>query len=139
MVRQASRPLSQRPVLPLAEHMPWPNWVILRAVQVNSGRAAMIPARTLVLPTLREFPPITTTLTLCSVLIERPQTREIASLATCDDSQLAWITYTSGATSFGCVINHLFNRNLLIYDFARGHGTNANLCLAFRIQKMPRP
>src|SRR5208337_280872 len=45
---------------PLAEQMPWPYCVILTAVQRNSGREAMRPATTLVLPTLRECPPITT-------------------------------------------------------------------------------
>src|SRR5271157_5765089 len=45
---------------PLAEQMPWPYWVILTAVQRNSGRAAMRPETTLVLPTLRECPPMTT-------------------------------------------------------------------------------
>src|SRR5579864_2831689 len=40
--------------------MPWPYCVILTAVQLNSGRAAIKPATTLVLPTLRECPPMTT-------------------------------------------------------------------------------
>src|SRR5215468_5485659 len=45
--------------LPSAEQMPWPYCVIFNAVQLNSGRAAISPATTLVLPTLRECPPIT--------------------------------------------------------------------------------
>src|ERR1700694_2396163 len=45
---------------PLAEQIPWPYWVILIAVQLNSGSAAIRPATTLVLPTLRECPPTTT-------------------------------------------------------------------------------
>src|SRR5215469_690977 len=46
--------------LPSAEQMPWPNCVIFSAVQWYSGRAAISPATTLVLPTLRECPPMTT-------------------------------------------------------------------------------
>src|SRR5262249_34801868 len=46
--------------LPSAEQMPCPYCVIFRAVQLNSGNAAINPATTLVLPTLRECPPITT-------------------------------------------------------------------------------
>jgi hypothetical protein len=44
---------------PLAEQMPCPYCVILKAVQWNSGSAEIRPATTLVLPTLREWPPIT--------------------------------------------------------------------------------
>src|SRR5437899_9656307 len=39
--------------------MPWPNCVIFSAVQLNSRKAAIRPATTLVLPTLRECPPTT--------------------------------------------------------------------------------
>src|ERR1700728_392077 len=39
--------------------MPWPYCVILTAVQLNSGNAEIRPATTLVLPTLRECPPMT--------------------------------------------------------------------------------
>src|SRR5215471_1943450 len=52
--------VAQSQGLPSAEQMPWPNCVILSAVQLNSGRAAINPATTLVFPTLRECPPITT-------------------------------------------------------------------------------
>src|SRR5271166_664019 len=45
--------------LPLAEQTPCPYWVIFMAVQRNSGSAAIRPATTLVLPTLRECPPTT--------------------------------------------------------------------------------
>src|SRR4029077_12371670 len=58
--RKWSSPVSQSQGLPSAEQMPWPNCVILSAVQLNSGSAAISPATTLVLPTLRECPPITT-------------------------------------------------------------------------------
>src|SRR5208282_1340101 len=44
---------------PLAEQMPCPYCVIFRAVQWKAGRAAIRPATTLVLPTLRECPPMT--------------------------------------------------------------------------------
>src|SRR5579863_4904804 len=44
---------------PFCEQIPWPYCVILKAVQSHSGRAAMRPATTLVLPTLRECPPTT--------------------------------------------------------------------------------
>src|SRR5208337_3071731 len=44
---------------PSAEQMPCPYCVILTAIQWSSGRAAMRPATTLVLPTLRECPPMT--------------------------------------------------------------------------------
>src|SRR6478752_5054050 len=39
--------------------MPCPYWVILNAVQLYSGNAAIRPATTLVFPTLRECPPMT--------------------------------------------------------------------------------
>src|ERR1044071_71174 len=58
--RKWSSPVSQSHGLPSAEQMPCPNCVILRAVQLSSGSAAIRPATTLVLPTLRECPPITT-------------------------------------------------------------------------------
>ena len=58
--RKWSSPVSQSQGLPSAEQMPWPNCVIFKAVQLNSGSAAIKPATTLVLPTLRECPPITT-------------------------------------------------------------------------------
>src|SRR5580692_4851644 len=45
---------------PLSEQTPWPYCVIFKAVQRYSGKAAIKPATTLVLPTLRECPPITT-------------------------------------------------------------------------------
>src|ERR1700732_1545192 len=44
---------------PFIEQTPWPYCVIFIAVQLYSGRAAIKPATTLVLPTLRECPPIT--------------------------------------------------------------------------------
>src|SRR5579872_2376436 len=44
---------------PFAEQTPWPYCVIFTAVQSNSGNAEISPATTLVLPTLRECPPIT--------------------------------------------------------------------------------
>src|SRR6185437_9549860 len=58
--RKWSSPVSQSQGLPSAEQIPWPNCVILSAVQWYSGRAAIRPATTLVLPTLRECPPMTT-------------------------------------------------------------------------------
>jgi len=58
--RKWSSPVSQSQGFPSAEQMPWPNCVIFKAVQLNSGSAAIKPATTLVLPTLRECPPITT-------------------------------------------------------------------------------
>ena len=48
---------------PLAEQTPCPYCVIFTAVQSNSRRAEMSPATTLVLPTLRECPPMTTSAT----------------------------------------------------------------------------
>src|SRR6266849_6746798 len=44
---------------PSLEHTPCPYCVILSAVQSYSGKAAIRPATTLVLPTLRECPPMT--------------------------------------------------------------------------------
>src|SRR5258706_4042915 len=44
---------------PLMEQTPWPYCVIFTAVHARSGSAAIRPATTLVLPTLRECPPIT--------------------------------------------------------------------------------
>src|SRR5712692_9311246 len=41
------------------EHTPWPYCVIFSAVQLHSDRAEIRPATTLVLPTLRECPPMT--------------------------------------------------------------------------------
>src|SRR5579863_7767241 len=52
--------VAQSQASPLAEQMPCPYCVILTAVQSNSGSAAIRPATTLVLPTLRECPPTTT-------------------------------------------------------------------------------
>src|SRR5579859_6167722 len=60
MARKWSSPVSQSQGFPSAEQIPCPNWVIFRAVQLNSGSAAIIPAVTLVFPTFRECPPITT-------------------------------------------------------------------------------
>src|SRR5271165_6405374 len=45
---------------PSAEQMPCPYCVILTDVQQSSGSAATRPATTLVFPTLRECPPMTT-------------------------------------------------------------------------------
>src|SRR5215472_12975101 len=59
-IAQAWSPLAQSQASPLAEQIPWPYCVILRAVHSNSRNAAMRPATTLVLPTLREWPPMTT-------------------------------------------------------------------------------
>src|SRR6266568_6693238 len=50
---------AQSQASPLREQMPWPYCVILNAVQLCAGIAAINPATTLVLPTLRECPPIT--------------------------------------------------------------------------------
>src|SRR5580692_1811210 len=44
---------------PFAEQTPWPYCVILTAVHSNSVSAEIRPATTLVLPTLRECPPMT--------------------------------------------------------------------------------
>src|SRR5580700_7997363 len=46
---------------PFALQKPWPNWVMLQAVQFRSGSRAIRLATTEVLPTLRECPPTTTT------------------------------------------------------------------------------
>src|ERR1700749_726844 len=46
---------------PFAVQKPWPNCVILQAVQLQSGKPAIKLATTDVLPTLRECPPTTTT------------------------------------------------------------------------------
>src|SRR5262252_921767 len=52
-------PVAQSHGSPLAEQMPWPYCVTLTADQPKSGSAEISPATTLVLPTLREWPPIT--------------------------------------------------------------------------------
>src|ERR1700677_2798670 len=52
--------VAQSQASPLAEQTPCPYCVIFRAVQWKEGRAAMRPATTLVLPTLRLCPPMTT-------------------------------------------------------------------------------
>src|SRR5438067_4769336 len=46
-------------LFPLTEQIPCPNWVIFTAVHCWAGKAEIIPATTLVLPTLRECPPTT--------------------------------------------------------------------------------
>src|ERR1700722_12578599 len=56
-------PVAQSQGSPLAEQMPCPYCVILTAVQLNSRNAEINPATTLVLPTLRECPPTTTSAT----------------------------------------------------------------------------
>src|SRR5579864_4360732 len=52
--------VAQSQASPFAEQIPWPYCVILMAVHWNSGKAEIRLATTLVLPTLRECPPITT-------------------------------------------------------------------------------
>src|ERR1035437_1494371 len=52
--------VAQSQASPFAEQMPCPCCVIFTAVQSNSGSAEIKPATTLVLPTLRECPPMTT-------------------------------------------------------------------------------
>src|SRR3984957_13990773 len=56
-------PVAQSQGSPLAEQMPCPYCVILTAVQLNSRNAEINPATPLVLPTLRECPPTTTSAT----------------------------------------------------------------------------
>src|SRR5437867_1258261 len=51
---------AQSQAWPEREQIPWPYCVTLKAVQLYAGSAAINPATTLVLPTLRECPPITT-------------------------------------------------------------------------------
>ncbi len=51
---------AQSQACPLRLQMPWPNWVILTAVQRRSLRAAIRPQTAAVLPTLRDCPPTTT-------------------------------------------------------------------------------
>ena len=52
--------VSQSHGSPLAEHIPWPNCVILNAVHRISGIAAISPATTLVFPMFLVCPPTTT-------------------------------------------------------------------------------
>src|ERR1700758_1030946 len=59
VIAQLESSQAQSQALPSAEQMPCPYCVIFIAVQWNSGNAAIRPATTLVLPTLRECPPTT--------------------------------------------------------------------------------
>src|SRR5579864_281784 len=80
--RKWSSPVSQSQGLPSAEQIPWPNCVIFSAVQLNSGSAAIKPATTLVFPTLRECPPITTiAILLFSQVLCALRTPKIACIA----------------------------------------------------------
>ncbi len=73
--------VSQSQGAPLAEQTPWPNWVILKAVQRRSGRARIRPATTLVLPMLRVLPPTTTrVMGMSLVLAAGAQACEVAEV-----------------------------------------------------------
>src|SRR4030088_1536460 len=52
--------VAQSHAAPSAEQMPWRYWVIFTAVHCNSCNPEIRPSTTLVFPTLRECPPITT-------------------------------------------------------------------------------
>src|SRR5882724_3334417 len=68
--------VAQSQASPLAEQMPCPYWVIFRAVQRKWDRAEIRPATTLVLPTLREWPPMT----MIDIFQMTKETRQAASL-----------------------------------------------------------